>query len=260
MDKADYILDNAWDQARRRLELLHQVHDPKTIERLGALGVGPGWRVFVPGGGGGSIVRWLAERVGPTGRVLATDIDPRFLGEVDNPAVEVRLHDIVRDAPPDERFDLIQVRLLLIHLPERELVLERLVALLAPGGRILVEEYDFTFSAGSPDPDWAETARTMIEVIRHVGPDYGWAHVLPQRLQQLGLEDVGGDVDLPYFRGGSPAAMFHWLTGEQARDRLASVPAFDGTLFERTQAALLDPERWFVPPGMVAAWGTRRAG
>jgi hypothetical protein len=36
----------------------------------------------------------------------------------------------------------VAVRLLLIHLPEREEVLARLVSVLAPGGRILVEEYD----------------------------------------------------------------------------------------------------------------------
>ena len=135
-----YILDNAWEQARRRLELLHEVHDPGTIARLERLGVGPGWRVFVPGGGAGSIVRWLGERVGPTGRVLSTDIDPRFLEEVDEPAVEIRRHDIVRDPPPDERFDLIQVRLLLIHLPEREEVLERLVNLLEIGALEMLSE------------------------------------------------------------------------------------------------------------------------
>jgi SAM-dependent methyltransferase len=260
VDQGAYILDNAWERAQRRLELLHEVHDPGTIARLERLGVGPGWRVFVPGGGGGSIVRWLGQRVGPAGRVLATDIDPRFLARIDEPSVEVRRHDIVRELPPDERFDLVQVRLLLIHLPEREAVLERLVALLKPGGRILLEEYDFTFAEGSPDPDWAETARTMIDSIRHLGPDYGWAHVLPLRLHQLGLVEVGGEVDAPYFRGGSPPAMFHWLTGEQARERLHEVPGFDRDLFERTQAALLDPERWFLPPGMVAAWGTKPPG
>jgi SAM-dependent methyltransferase len=250
-----YLLDNAWDRAQRRLELLHDVHDPGTIARLDRLGVAGGWRVFVPGAGGGSIVRWLGRRVGQAGRVLATDIDPRFLGAVDEPAVEVRRHDIVHDPLPQELFDLVQVRLLLIHLPEREAVLKRLVALLAPGGRILVEEYDFSFAAASPDPTWAEAARTMTEVIRRLGPDYGWARVLPRRLRDLGLDDVGGEVDLPYFRGGSPTAQFHWLTGEQARDRLLGVAGFDRDLFQRAQAALLDPDRWFLPPGMVAAWG-----
>jgi SAM-dependent methyltransferase len=252
-----YILDNAWEQARRRLELLHEVHDPGTFARLEALGVGPGWRVFVPGGGGGSIVQWLGAKAGPTGRVLATDIDPRFLEEVDEPAVEVRRHDIVNDPPPDERFDLIQVRLLLIHLPEREQVLERLVSLLASGGQILVEEYDLSFAALSPEATWAQSVGPAIQALKRLGPDYDWARVLPLRLHQLGLEDVGGDVDLPYFRGGSPTAEFHWLTGEQARPQMAKAPAPEREAFEAVQAALLDPDRWFLPPGMVAAWGTK---
>jgi SAM-dependent methyltransferase len=235
------------------------VHDPGTFARLEALGVRPGSRVFVPGGGGGSIVRWLGQSVGPTGRVLATDIDPRFLEEVDEPAVEVRRHDIVRDAPPDETFDLIQVRLLLIHLPEREAVLERLFSLLAPGGRILVEEYDLSFAERSPDEAWAQSVRPAIAALKQMGADYDWARILPLRFHQLGLRDVGGDVDLPYFPGGSSTAMFHWLTGEQARGRMADMPTPAREAFEAVQAALLDPNRWFLPPGMVAAWGTKPA-
>ncbi len=98
---SEYFLDNAWDQARRRLELLHEVHDPATIRRLEATGVGPGWNVLVPGGGGGSIVRWLAERVGPDGHVLSTDIDTRFLAEIEAPNVEVIRHDIAVDELPE---------------------------------------------------------------------------------------------------------------------------------------------------------------
>jgi len=257
---SEYVLDNAWDRAQRRLELLHEVHDPGTFARLERLGVEPGWRVFVPGGGGGSVVRWLGTRVGAAGRVLATDIDPRFLEAIDDPAVAVRRHDIVHDPLPDERFDLVAVRLLLIHLPEREAVLKRLVALLAPGGRILLEEYDLTFAERSPDQAWGQSARAVIKALKRLGPDYDWARVLPLRLHRLGLQEVGGEVDLPYFRGGSPTAMFHWLTGEQAREQLAKTPDVDPRLFERTQAALLDPERWFLPPGMVAAWGRKPPG
>lgn len=252
---SEYVLDNAWGRAQRRLELLHEVHDPGTFERLRRLGIAQGWRAFVPGGGGGSVVRWLGTTVGPRGRVLATDIDTRFLGGIDDPAVEIRRHDIVLDPLPDERFDLVAVRLLLIHLPQREAVLERLVSLLAPGGHILVEEYDLSFAEGSPDQAWGASARAMIPALKRIGPDYGWARVLPLRLHQLGLDHVAGEVDLPYFRGGSPTAMFHWLTGEQAREQMASVPDIDRDLFEQTQAALLDRERWFLPPGMVAAWG-----
>lgn len=257
---SEYVLDNAWEQAKRRLELLHEVHDPGTFARLERLGIRPGLRVFVPGGGGGSVVRWLGQRVAPGGRVLATDIDPRFLDTIDLPAVEVRRHDIVRDDPPAGPFDIVDVRLLLIHLPEREDVLRRLIGLLAPGGRILIEEYDLSFAEGSPDGVWGQSARRTIEMLKRLGPDYDWARVLPQRLQDLGLVEVGGEVDLPYFRGGSATATFHLLTGEQARERMASLSEADRAEFEAVQAALLDPDRWFLPPGMVAAWGTKAPG
>lgn len=258
-----YVLDNAWEQAQRRLALLHEVHDPTTFRRLTATGVGPGWRVFVPGAGAGSIARWLADRVAPSGRVLATDIDPRFLEGALVAGLEVRRHDIVRDPPPDETFDLIAVRLLLIHLPEREAVLERLVSLLTPAGRVLIEEYDLSFATLSSDPDWAESAKAAIPLLRAAGPDYDWARRLPALLHGLGLEDVGGEVDLPFFRGGSPAAEFHRLTGEQGRGALAEAAAANPGLapllegFDRSQSALTDPDRWFLPPGMVAAWGRR---
>jgi SAM-dependent methyltransferase len=260
-----YVLDNAWEQAQRRLALLHEVHDAATFARLERTGVGPGWRVFVPGAGAGSIARWLAALVQPGGRVLATDIDPRFLETDVPPGLEVRRHDIVRDQAPAETFDLIAVRLLLIHLPEREAVLERLVSLLAPGGRVLVEEYDLSFATLSPDMDWAASARAAIPMLKAAGPDYDWARRLPLLLDRLGLEDVGGEVDLPFFRGGSPAAEFHRLTGQQGRGALAGAvaanPELAATLetFDRVQVALTEPERWFLPPGMVAAWGRRPA-
>jgi 16S rRNA A1518/A1519 N6-dimethyltransferase RsmA/KsgA/DIM1 with predicted DNA glycosylase/AP lyase activity len=52
------------------------------------------------GAGYGTIARWLAERVAPTGSVIATDIDPRLL--TDMPAgVDVHRLDIRHD---DESF------------------------------------------------------------------------------------------------------------------------------------------------------------
>lgn len=58
---------------------LEATFDPSTIGYLTGVGVTAGWACWEIGAGGGSIARWLAERVGPTGSVLATDIDPRFI-------------------------------------------------------------------------------------------------------------------------------------------------------------------------------------
>ena len=65
---------------RERLALLTQFADPITTRRLTDLGVGRGWRCLEVGAGNGSIARWLASRVGSEGRVVATDLNPRFLG------------------------------------------------------------------------------------------------------------------------------------------------------------------------------------
>src|SRR5437588_12538585 len=85
-----YLVPNSWDHARKRLELLEGCFDPGTIRRLEATGVRPGWRCLEVGGGGGSITRWLCERVGVLGRVTVVDIDTRFLEELDYPNLEVR--------------------------------------------------------------------------------------------------------------------------------------------------------------------------
>jgi len=55
----------------------------------------------------GSIARWLAERVGPRGSVLATDLDTRFLADLPTGVRVRRLdlrHDDVEAALDNERW------------------------------------------------------------------------------------------------------------------------------------------------------------
>ncbi|HLL49805.1 MAG TPA: class I SAM-dependent methyltransferase, partial [Thermomicrobiales bacterium] len=133
----EYMLDNAWQQARQRLTGLEAWLDPGTIRHLEALGVDAGWQCWDVGSGGGSIAAWLGARVGTSGHVLATDIDTRFLDALAAPNVEVRQHNVVTEPLPEGAFDLVHARAVLEHLPQREQVLERMVAALKPGGWLL---------------------------------------------------------------------------------------------------------------------------
>src|SRR5262249_1166709 len=132
-----YAFDNAWQHARERLRLLEAAYDPGTSRYLEALGVGEGWSCLEVGGGGGSTVAWLWERVGATGRVLATDTDTRFLEALAYPNVTVRRHDVVTEPLPEAAFDLIHVRAVLVHLVARQQAIQRLVPALKPGGWLL---------------------------------------------------------------------------------------------------------------------------
>ena len=147
---AKYVLDNAAEQTSARFAALPSLYDPGTIRHLEQLGVGAGWRCLEIGGGGGSIAAWLSDRVGPTGQVLATDVDTRFLERLRRPNLEVRRHDIASDPLPDRAFNLVHLRLVLMHLPQRDQVLKRLAGALRPGGWLLAEEFDSL--SMPPDP------------------------------------------------------------------------------------------------------------
>jgi SAM-dependent methyltransferase len=75
---------------------------------------------------------WLAEQVGPTGQVVATDIDTGYLRRLDLPNLEVVEHNILED--PLETlgpgsFDLVCSRLMLFHLVGRQEVALRQMAM-----------------------------------------------------------------------------------------------------------------------------------
>src|SRR5689334_2483861 len=132
-----YPFDHAWHAEHERLTAMERLFDPTTVGHLDQLGVTAGWHCLEVGAGAGSVARWLAARVGPTGRVLATDIDPRFLEPAPN--LEVQRHDIAADLLPRSAFDLVHARLVVAYVEKPASVLQRLFEAVRPGGWLLIE-------------------------------------------------------------------------------------------------------------------------
>ena len=139
-----YVFDQAWQKERDRLSALESLYRRRVppvagrSRRRGRMAV-PGGRLLARGG----IALWLADRVGETGHVLATDLDTRFLDGHGRANLEVRTHNIVTDPLDEAAFDVIHARAVVEHVADREQVLKRLVAALRPGGWLLIEEVDF---------------------------------------------------------------------------------------------------------------------
>jgi SAM-dependent methyltransferase len=260
-----YLFDNAWAQARERLAGLEAYCDPGTIRHLSALGVGPGWRCLEVGAGGGSIAAWLSERVGPTGHVLATDLDTRFLELLDRPHLTVLRHDIVREEVPAGEFDLVYARFVLEHLPEREQVLRRLVAALRPGGWLLAEDVDFAaYVPGSGMDAAAEAffrklAAADIQETAARGADPNYGRRLYGVLRSAGLVKVAAEGRLAVAQGGSAESRFWRLTCEQMREALLATGAVSEEELDRYAALLENPEVSYLLPLAIAAWGQRPA-
>jgi SAM-dependent methyltransferase len=251
-----YALPNTWELAERRLEHLEAAHDPSSIRRAEALGVGRGWRCLDAGAGHGSFARWLAGRVGETGRVVAADLDTRLLEETTVPNLEVRRIDLVNEELPRDAFDLVHCRLLLLHLPERDAVLAKLAGAVRPGGLLMVEEDDIHPVVATATGAYREAWKVFMAMMQSAGLDAEWARALPERLDGLGLEDVDAELDAQLFRGGSDPARMWNLTWLQVHERIVAM-GLPGDVVDAGRAELDDPARWFHGPVKVIAWGRR---
>lgn len=98
----------------------------------------------------GSVAGWLSTAVGPTGRVVATDLDVRLLDRLDD-RVEVVRHDVTRDPLEHDAFDLVHARAVLEHLPPRDEIVGKLASALRPGGHLVLGT---SSSAGRPARCW----------------------------------------------------------------------------------------------------------
>lgn len=213
------------------------------------------------GGGGGTIAAWLSDRVGRTGHVLATDVNPRFLRRLRRGNLEVRRHDVTSDPLPGSAFDLVHLRLVLMHLPQRDDVLERLVKALRPGGWLLAEEFDSLSMPPDPSVNPAETLLQTDLAVREVmtagGVDLRYGRLLPARLRTMGLVDVDAEGRVPLWRGHGAGGDLLRANFEQLRDAVLETGRVSPEQFAR-DLARLDEEDYVRPSSVMwAAWGRR---
>jgi ubiquinone/menaquinone biosynthesis C-methylase UbiE len=200
-----YPLDNDNANADTRMDILARLFDDSTCRALERAGVAAGWHCLEVGGGGGSVARWLAARVGAKGRVLCTDINTRIIeaSQRDAPAnLEVLRHDIASDPLPDAAFDLVHARLVLVHVIERERALERMVATLKPGGWLVIEDFDTASILPDSRVNRYETPILSSEAVRHYltrNQDGYFGRRLHGRFRELGLTQVYAEARMLMF-------------------------------------------------------------
>jgi SAM-dependent methyltransferase len=258
MGPGSYVYDQQWQEERRRLAGMEALWDPGTKAVIESLGIGSGWHCLEIGAGGGSIAEWLAERVGPEGGVLATDVSTRYLDALDAPNLEVREHDILGDPLPESAYDLVHARLVVEHLGRP--ALERMVPPLRPGGWLVLEDYSFTSFRVYPEHDLLDrTTEAVTGFMAKAGFDPEYGRKLVHELQDVGLERVDADARARVYRGGEPGSAFIRLSLESLRPAMVEAGALSEDEIEAALALVGDPANVFISPLMVAGWGRRPA-
>jgi len=254
-----YLLDNASEKAGTRMDVLARLYDPTSRRVLESAGIAPGWRCLEVGGGGGSVARWMADRVGPAGSVLCTDLDTRII-EQDRAAaganLEVIRHDIALDPLPAESFDLAHARLVMIHVPQRELALEKMCNSLRPGGWLVIEDFDSASLQPDTKVNRFETPLPTSEAVRkyltrHQDGYYG--RRLHGRFRELGLVDVTAEGRMVMFdrhNGGADLMRvnFEQIGADVIAAGLITRQQIDADLamLERDEFAIPSPILWSV--------------
>lgn len=133
------------------------------------------------GAGTGYLALRMARAVGPSGAVYAIDVDPRMIEEIGRRVAESGIDNVhpilskgTRGALPPRRCRIILVVNAFHHFPDAAGYLTKLAGRLAPGGRIVIIDFQRRELPVGPPPDHkisragvaAEAMRAGLEVAR----------------------------------------------------------------------------------------------
>jgi SAM-dependent methyltransferase len=256
-----YVFNNAAAETAARFRSLAAVFDPGTVRHLTEIGVTHGWNCLEIGAGGGTVAGWLSDRVGAQGHVIATDIDTQFLKSLGKANLDVRRHDIAVDPLPEAAFDLVHVRLVLMHLRERDRVLSRIVSALKPGGWLLAEEFDSLSLRADPEVSPTEIPIKALSALERLlakrGVDALYGRRLAARVRSLGVIGMAAEARLFMWEGRSIGLDLLRASIEQVRDEMIELGLIDECEFERDMRLLDDQELLIPSPIMWAVSGRR---
>ncbi|WP_328222757.1 methyltransferase domain-containing protein [Streptomyces sp. NBC_00310] len=258
-----YLLDHRQAETGQGPDAFAALFDAATFRHMEGFGLGSGWRCWEVGAGGTSVVSWLAKKVGPTGKVMATDTDISWaVPSVTRPPVEALVHHLGVDQPPGDGFDLVHARLALAHAPDREQALLSMIKALRPGGRLLIEDADTALQPlacleeSGPEHQLANRLRQAVRALlaeRGIDPAHG--RRLPRLLRAAGLRGVEADA---YFPVAAPAcAALEATTIDRLREALVTAHHATAEEIDQHLANVASGTMDVVAPPLISAWGRK---
>ena len=258
MRDASYVFAVELDSGSERFAALAELYDDATKRHIAALGIGCGAACLEIGAGGGSIAQWLGNRVAPA-RVVATDRDTAFLERLGLDNVEPLRHDIDVDPLPENTFDLVHARLVVMHLTNASAAISRMARALKPAGWLIVEEFDAAGAVGIDALGAVPKSNLAFRaVLERGGVDLALGRRLPLLFQDAGLGGIGGEMRSVLWRGRSAGARLMHANYRGVRDAMLATGIVQPQELADDIERLDDPAFLSATPTMWSVWGQRR--
>lgn len=253
----EYVFSPTWERETERLRTNEALWDPGTLERLDKLGVAPGWSCLEVGAGAGGAAVWMADRVGPTGRVVAADLEVGRLTSLLDRDIEVIEYDLRTEELPAGQFDLVHARMLVQHLPDRADAVARLTRALKPGGRLFLEDTDsLPLFRSASGVDFLQDVRTAgYGLMRESGHEPRGGHFDLQLLLAGPLVDVSAEGRVVVVQGGSDQARHYQLWLDFMRPRIVAAGLLPDSRIDEALAEMADPTHWWISQVLISSYG-----
>ena len=262
MEKSKYAIDQAWHRERKRLASIEVVLDPLEITLFEAVGVKEGWSCLEVGAGGGSIAEWFCRRVGPTGKVVATDLDTRFVEVIEERNLEVRKHDIAVDELEENFFDIVHARAVMEHVTDRQSAIGNMVGALKPGGYLIISSGDYLSFMPTVDVDedlFLRVSSKFLELLSLSGFDPNYGRRVRRLLLEANLVDVRLEGYVMEWGGDLPMTEVWGLLFEQLSGRLVEMKMAQEDEITRLLSMIREPSFRAMGPILVMGLGRRAA-
>lgn len=263
-----YVLERSAAEAGR-LRVQARVLEAATERMLRRAGAATAMCCLDAGCATGESMRVLGRIVGPGGQVTGLDIDAvtgrRALAAMlaeEGPQFNFIAGDINGDMPvPGAPFDLVLARLLLIHMTDPVATVRRLGALVRPGGKLVLMDYDLSRLAVRPEhPVFERGFEILTECFRRGGKAADAGLRLGEYLREAGLPEQDGCDIAPSF--GPLAEIGHRLVSvlaslvPAARALGIAEPEEIETLRADLDALIAAGRRTLLGPPLIGVWTT----
>jgi SAM-dependent methyltransferase len=263
MSQGKYLLADQPSELER-LQLQSRVWEPPGRQLLAKVGDGSGRHALDVGCGALGWLRILSDWVGPSGRVVGTDIDRSLLDAAGSflkaegiSNAELVIDDLFDSNLEPHSFDLVHARYLIAPVgrgPEQVASHRRLVR---RGGLLVLEEWDLGSWHFNPPAQAAERLIGAIsEIFAGLGGEAGRS--LPQLLAEIGIEEAEVEAHVIALRPGHPYLRLPLQFSVALESRLLAMLGEDelASLRRDAETELADHRRWGTSFTLIQSWGT----